>query len=1324
MSPWLWCAWAAAVGVIAILLPAVHARPPTEDRRASYQYHERLFVRPLASGRHVHVRWQWKQRLLLDGSASASDLSSLMSPATVALLSAGTGRLLVEPNDPVGIVGFAVSASAGSWDVGELGPPEGASKAFGDAFPPAGLVVAIDYGGASDMNPSAPTTGNPAGNSHRAEDSAGQSTGATGGGSRQEPLQRGSATSSLDGVAEALRQLGHSEAAAAAGPVQHGKRVPRRRSQTQPHPSDQLLPLLRAAERSLPAAARSIASTFLGAAGAAALHTVLGNGEAEAIHAGAGTDCSTCHGGLLSAGSTGDAGLPGDACGSWECLAEPEHTSPLYGARWLPCPCDSCTGRCSEPAPSLLGGDDVDTPLPDSGDSPYWYGVTLSLLCGGHDTSCCGCGAAATEDSAASRQSPASPAVSARAGGLRVSMHVPPSSHTNTPLLSHPTLHRLLGSGAGVSRLLELLADVDADAKGTDGRAGAGGAAGAGAGGSNATRVARPAGDPPVSGGVGSGSAGLSAGHVPCAASPELPFGELPAEGGAEAKSLAAAAGALTPFSCPLNTLRMLGLHQHQPSSAVSEGSGRSAADAGAASLAAATPTSAGYVANAGWQREPAGTIGTGVGISSVLLPDVLAARSRWHAITVRARRTARNGNGSNTAQEASSVGASEASQADMGFESGGYDPLAAPAPQGAVDLVISLEAVLELPPALLAASGALASSLGAVHNATQPADAQPYDAVASAGGTLPVPLAAVLGLTHPDDVPLCGQLKGVARAAAGSTAAAEAPEGSRLLSTPEQLALRSCPLQHRDGADAAPELALWSGGRWHLLPLSAMHTVAVPVPVFPSGRAADGIAGSQASAAEAASTAADEASPPWLERRLSAPLGHGGGGGIGRGSVLELLHVPLETLHLPQQRVGGGPAAAAVAARQRQPSRAQHGAEGSQGEVYAATVVAEHVFPWWAQLTPSALPALLAGPISHRSVVCLPSISKPLPRAQVPHAEATIVGSGGRGSRDDVASFTDMDALPSASESAWQSPAVNGLPRAHRLCAGAAALVTVSHRYELAAPPLAPAGAEGGADTAASPTTLWRLMSALPVRGPPTVLRSLWDVHVRLCQQRGDPACAGAAQMPARQHSLASHGREDTGSTLLRFGRSLPLVSRTLMHGEEFPPDAHRGLEIPGATVEVTWGTTAGELDARPAPATAPSDSSASGRRAAQAEAATSSQPQRLHTSTSTFSYATPSLLWEPHAPDFSMPYNVMVLAGTAAAFVLGQLVNTLARARTRLRKPAVSVKAAAVAPAAGAVTGVAAMPASPAGAAVRANRAARAGGPAGAGMLLGAAQ
>lgn len=162
----------------------------------------------------------------------------------------------------------------------------------------------------------------------------------------------------------------------------------------------------------------------------------------------------------------------------------------------------------------------------------------------------------------------------------------------------------------------------------------------------------------------------------------------------------------------------------------------------------------------------------------------------------------------------------------------------------------------------------------------------------------------------------------------------------------------------------------------------------------------------------------------------------------------------------------------------------------------------------------------------------------------------------------------------------------------------------------------------------------------------------------------------------------------------------TLPYAFPGLMHAEAgCPPDTHRGLDVPGAAVHLVdpegpeWMEEEDEARARggtdemrhfwrehdawtaphriPGPLVAlercfaphsvllsdcpPHPWDISGATGTEAHA------QSLHVQTARL----PPVTVEPPCPDFSMPYNVVVLVCTAAAFVLGTFVNITARKR-----------------------------------------------------------
>ena len=83
----------------------------------------------------------------------------------------------------------------------------------------------------------------------------------------------------------------------------------------------------------------------------------------------------------------------------------------------------------------------------------------------------------------------------------------------------------------------------------------------------------------------------------------------------------------------------------------------------------------------------------------------------------------------------------------------------------------------------------------------------------------------------------------------------------------------------------------------------------------------------------------------------------------------------------------------------------------------------------------------------------------------------------------------------------------------------------------------------------------------------------------------------------------------------------------------EEFPPDANRGFDVPGAILQVESEKVDG------------------GRVVLT----------RIYTE---------SLMIEMPYPDFSMPYNVITLTSTLLAFIAGTMLNVLGRKKVLLKK------------------------------------------------------
>ena len=156
------------------------------------------------------------------------------------------------------------------------------------------------------------------------------------------------------------------------------------------------------------------------------------------------------------------------------------------------------------------------------------------------------------------------------------------------------------------------------------------------------------------------------------------------------------------------------------------------------------------------------------------------------------------------------------------------------------------------------------------------------------------------------------------------------------------------------------------------------------------------------------------------------------------------------------------------------------------------------------------------------------------------------------------------------------------------------------------------------------------------------------------------------------------------------------PFVS-PLLHAEDCPPDAHRGLDVPPAVLLIPLGeegsSGGGVDDACSASTLAGYCTSPS----VMAQLYGTYQPHmdllaafpsddgshRVRIGNVSFQAVfAPSLLVEPLSPDFSMPFNVMTLVMTVYAFIGGTMLNVLGRkARRRAAEMGVPA-AAAVAP------------------------------------------
>lgn len=119
------------------------------------------------------------------------------------------------------------------------------------------------------------------------------------------------------------------------------------------------------------------------------------------------------------------------------------------------------------------------------------------------------------------------------------------------------------------------------------------------------------------------------------------------------------------------------------------------------------------------------------------------------------------------------------------------------------------------------------------------------------------------------------------------------------------------------------------------------------------------------------------------------------------------------------------------------------------------------------------------------------------------------------------------------------------------------------------------------------------------------------------------------ARQRPTRLEARLRLPPQSTATLLINYESSYLWYT-------EYPSDAHRGFELPPATVQ---------LLARPEDVTA---------EGAEAEAGRSRAGLTVHTASTLLSLPT---------PDFSMPYNVIVLTSTVMALFFGNVMNKLVR-------------------------------------------------------------
>lgn len=128
----------------------------------------------------------------------------------------------------------------------------------------------------------------------------------------------------------------------------------------------------------------------------------------------------------------------------------------------------------------------------------------------------------------------------------------------------------------------------------------------------------------------------------------------------------------------------------------------------------------------------------------------------------------------------------------------------------------------------------------------------------------------------------------------------------------------------------------------------------------------------------------------------------------------------------------------------------------------------------------------------------------------------------------------------------------------------------------------------------------------------------------------------------------------------------------RSIFHVDEYPPDANRGIDIPGAIVYLCTVSNDTDsyvpMDNGKYSSTLPNVSSSYFTTTNEGNIFPKFPP---HNSSVLLHYCsvrvTVPLIMDIPLPDFSMPYNVITLISTLLAFTLGTMVNILARVRKK---------------------------------------------------------
>ncbi|KAK5135831.1 hypothetical protein LTR08_004658 [Meristemomyces frigidus] len=113
----------------------------------------------------------------------------------------------------------------------------------------------------------------------------------------------------------------------------------------------------------------------------------------------------------------------------------------------------------------------------------------------------------------------------------------------------------------------------------------------------------------------------------------------------------------------------------------------------------------------------------------------------------------------------------------------------------------------------------------------------------------------------------------------------------------------------------------------------------------------------------------------------------------------------------------------------------------------------------------------------------------------------------------------------------------------------------------------------------------------------------------------------------------------------------------KAVLRYTEYPPDANRGFDVAGAVIRVLTPSSAFSSSFAPQPHSSSTTNSGSNNSGSNNNLTTT--PQAQHD----YYLRTPPLLLPLPTPDFSMPYNVIILTSTVIALGFGSLFNLIVR-------------------------------------------------------------